>query len=139
MAVASAPPGHLPSEHLDPTLLSFPSMSGELCTNFSAADLAAIAQPNDAAICFAGTTGTHTLLDLVVNGCTALVPAAQPDGAFGVAKPPGTPPYTLLLNSSHHVASCTDSTQTTITLTDCLAAATYSAAFNYDADRVIPR
>ena len=84
------PPGHLPSENLDPLLMSFASMSaGQLKGNITAASLASTPIPASllGTATVEGYTLANTMLDLVVHGAhsslfgTTLVKATEPDQA----------------------------------------------------------
>jgi len=144
------PPGHLASEHLDPTLTSFaslaPSADGEMCGNVSAASLAAIPLPSTfySTNCNNFFSSGNTYLDLLVAGCKVLgilpeVASTQPDQIDAAAPVAGGgPPYVLVLDASNHVASCT-AKGAAATLPDCLNAAAYSIFYKFSADRVIER
>lgn len=146
-------PGHLASEHVDPALTTFGTMSnGQLCGNVSAASLRAIKAP--AAI--AGTADssptincnqaykpTSTMLDVIVGGCTVVIipaiTATQPDKtdpSMPVAGAGG--PYKLVATGKPPVVtSCQDSKGTTVDLNTCLNAAAYSSYFTFTTQRVI--
>jgi len=131
------PPGHLASEHLNPTIQSFTSMGsasneGKLCGVVTATSLAAIPIPSamysGSTQCSEGYTSSKSLLDVVVSGCKVLgglvtvVNATQPDTALS-----GTSVCTLTANGSHQVTSSAS----------CLAADGYSAYMQFTTDRVI--
>jgi cysteine-rich repeat protein len=135
---AGATPGHLASEHLDPTLKSFPSMTGgKLCGDISAGSLANVIMP-DALItnCSEGYTTSNHLLDAIVHGCTktivifniTVIAATQPDGSTDGK----TYKFTTTGNS---VTGCTGGAAWPA----CLANAWYSGAFQFTADRVIAK
>jgi cysteine-rich repeat protein len=140
-------PGHLASEHLNPTLTSFAQMNnGLLCGNISAASLAQVVVPAELATggsyaCGQGysatTTPPNSLLDVLVGGCTYLifvdiVNATQPDQS----NPVGTT-YTLTTTGTR-VTGCKQGTKT-IDLTTCLGEAAYSSYFGFTSDRVIAK
>ncbi len=146
IAKAAAPPGHLTTENVDPTLMTFSTMSGSVCGNISAADLnAAPLGATVAGQCSdQGFTATNTYLDAILEGCSgglATITATQPDGSAGSTTPPGAgAPYKLTFDAtSKQVTGCTDKTKATVSLADCLQAATYSTYLTFKADRVIPR
>jgi Collagen triple helix repeat (20 copies)/Stigma-specific protein, Stig1 len=129
------PPGHLPSEHLDPTLQSFATMgTGRLCGALSATTLAATPVPpsllsggSDA--CSAGYTASNSMLDVLVSGCKVgpdgfitVVNASQPDTVLS-----GTSICQLAVNGSHQVNSSAS----------CLAQDGYSGYIQFTTDRVI--
>ncbi len=144
-ATGPAPPGHLASEHLDPSLTSYassgPSITGELCGNISANSLSAIpiftGLISGTGSCTEGYTTSNTLLDVLVGGCRVLgglittIAATQPDQS----NPAGTV-YRFLANSTHSVVSCT-ANGVAATLSTCLAGAAYSSFFKFSTDRVI--
>ncbi|MGZ3419032.1 MAG: DUF4215 domain-containing protein [Polyangiales bacterium] len=146
-----ATPGHLASEHLDPALVSFATMTnGQLCGNVSAASLSKIPAP--AAILPGGTitcnqsyTATSTLLDILVGGCTAgILPLitgnTQPDQTDPSAPAAGAgAPYTLTTTGTKPpvVTGCKDKGGATVALDACLKAAAYSSYFKFTTNRVI--
>ena len=139
-------PGHLATEHLDPALTSFATMTGgSLCGNVSASSLASIPLTTSITGLCSSYTTTDTFLDIIVGGCTvlfitAIVPT-QPDKAdpaqpvFGAGAP-----YTFQ-ETAHHVTGCKDknglATANAAQLATCEAAAAYSSWFNFTSDRVI--
>ena len=144
-----SPPGHLASENLDPSLVSYQtSSSGTACGDIRASSLQATPIPaafvSGATACgaCAGShvyTATNSLLDLLVGGCKAvscfvtLVNPTQPD-AGDPAAPVGTgPPYALFLGAGNTVTSCSGTTD----LGGCLNAAGYSANFTFSSNRAI--
>jgi len=143
------PPGHLPSENLDPALVSYGSMNtGSICGGMGAASLAAAPIPGalqkgGAAACSAGYTSSNSLIDVLVGGCVVfgfinVVNPTQPDTADPNAPAAGAgAPYVLSENASHHVSTCTDKNGTAVGLQACLAAAAYSSYFKFTTDRVI--
>ena len=138
-------PGHLASEHLDPTLVSFSTMSnGSLCGNVAAASLANIPLTTSiTGLCTSYTT-SDSFLDLIVGGCLGFlggVTATQPDKTDPMQPVWGAgAPYTFQ-ETGNHVVSCKDKsgTQTTTAaqLATCEAAAAYSSWFLFTSDRVI--
>jgi cysteine-rich repeat protein len=150
-STGAVPPGHLASEHVDPALESFQSaISGKMCSNVSAASLAQV--PIPAALtsgltrCSESYTAAHTLLDVIVGGCHMLeglvlaVKQAQPDQIDPTVLQPGTGgAYRLSHDGAFHVNACSDSSNNTLNLTDCLNAAAYSNSFDFTAGRVIAR
>jgi hypothetical protein len=131
-------PGHLTSEHLNPALTSFKTASaGEMCGNISAASLNAVSMPTalqgtNCSNVFA--TGTHHLLDAIVQGCSSLgqiILPTQPDGSTDGHQ------YMFTL-TNNAVSGCTSNAGGAPWPT-CLDKATYSSAFLFTADRVIGR
>lgn len=138
------PPGHLPDEHISPTLVSFAAMTnGQWKGNISAASLAAM--PFNLSVSTdQGYTSANSMLDLLVSGATTfngfirLVNATQPDQADANMPVAGAgPPYTFTANSSHIVIACHDKNGAAVPLTNGLNAAAYSAYFKFTTDRVI--
>jgi cysteine-rich repeat protein len=139
------PPGHLPSENLDPALQSFASTgqqnangAGALCGNVSAYALSQAKLPSSVTTACTQFTTNNSILDLIVNGCTAfgfltVVNPTQPDQSAGM--PVGAGPAYMLSGSP--VSTCTDATGATVNLTSCLQDAAYSAYFKFASDRVI--
>jgi len=147
-------PGHLPSEHLDPTLQSFGSLgqtaanfSGKLCGDVLAKSLADTPAPSELHSagqfgCAEGYTVANTLLDAFVSGCTVLgmlvVAPTQPDKAD-----PGAPvggagaPYHFTVNAQKIVTGCTDKNNVAVNLSVCMNAAAYSSYFRFAMGRVI--
>jgi cysteine-rich repeat protein len=146
-----AAPGHLASENLDPTLTSFSTAGGTnaaptglLCGDTTAASLAATQVPSQLqSNCSQNFTSANNLLDVFVDGCSALIVgsiinAVQPDQINPDATPAGAGgPYTFQL-TGNHVTGCKDKNGTTVTpYTDCLAPAAYSSYLKMALDRVI--
>lgn len=147
-------PGHLASEHLDPSLTSFESMTaGLLCGDITAASLASAPVPTalitgtyKCAEGYSASLTQNSLLDVVANGCNVLgaIPAVnprQPDQFDPSAPAVGAGgPYTLVI-TGNHVTGCQDKTGTAVVGTAnfqaCLQAAAYSSYFNFTSDRVI--
>lgn len=129
-------PGHLPSEHLDPSLQSFATMTGgKLCGNVTAASLAAVPIPSALLGYCSNYTAANSLLDVVVNGCSfivQLIRPTQPDKTRG-----GVPLFTLESMGST-VVGCKQGTLT-VPLATCLNDAAYSASFKFTTDRVIAK
>lgn len=146
----SAPGGHLASEHLDPALKSFTSMTnGQLCGDVSAASLAKLPVP-DALMsggevgCSEGYTTSNTMLDVFVSGCRALfiglLDKTQPDQQTNAAVVGAGAPYKLSIDAaSKHVTGCKDKNNGAVALDACLDAAGYSTAFKFVTGRVIAR
>jgi hypothetical protein len=140
------PPGHLPSERLDPALVSFTSMTnGQLKGNISAASLAAI--PFSLAVSTdQGYTTNNSLLDVLVSGATTfsgfirLIYPTQPDQVDTNMPVAGAgPPYRFTVNASKVVTGCLDKNGSPVELVTALNAAAYSAYFTFTSDRVIAR
>jgi cysteine-rich repeat protein len=153
---SGAPPGHLASEHLSPSLVSFASGGqaadgdpGELCGNLSAASLATVAIPaaytaGGSSPCTQDYAATRTFLDLLVGGCSIgpggrVILATQPDQADPGAPPAGAgAPYRLISNAnSHAVSGCRDKNNAPVSLATCLKAAAFSSAYSFKTGRVI--
>jgi cysteine-rich repeat protein len=152
LASTGAPPGHLASENLDPTLTSFPTMAnGELCGNVSAYSLSKIPAPaavlaGGSTACTEGYTASNSLLDVIVGGCTVkiiisvtAISPTQPDQSDPTAPVAGAGPlYKLVPGAGKAITSCKDKTGATVPdLTTCLKSAAYSAFFKFTTDRVI--
>jgi hypothetical protein len=140
------PPGYLSSEDLDPSLVSFASMTaGKLKGNVSAASLASM--PVSLSITTdQGYTSTNSLLDVLVSGATylggliRLITPTQPDQVDPNAPMAGAgPPYTFSADASKKVTTCKDKNGTVVNLSAGLAAAAYSAYFTFTTDRVIDK
>jgi cysteine-rich repeat protein len=144
-------PGHLASENLEPTLVSFGSMNnGLLCGNISAASLATVPVPSalqtGTTACSNVTFGAaNSLLDVLVTGCStlggfiAIINKTQPDQVTNAPAAGAGPGYTLGTNSNNVVSTCTDHTGASVNLTQCLAAAAYSSYFGFATDRIIAK
>jgi hypothetical protein len=141
-------PGHLASEHVDPTLVTFATTSnGELCGNVSAASLKAMPAPTsltDGTInCNQGYKTGSTMLDVLVGGCTVIILPAikstQPDQVDPTAPAAGAGgPYTLSTTGSPPVVTgCKAKGGATVPLDACLKAAAYSSFFHFTTNRVI--
>ena len=145
-ASSGTAPGHLATEHLDPTLSSFASIAnGELCGNVSASSLITLPVP---AVLTSGTSKCSnlvgsSLLDLMVDGCSALfgirvIQPTQPDQVDPTAPVVGAGgPYSFVANATGHVTTCKDKSGAAVDLNGCLGAAAYSTAFKFTTDRVI--
>jgi len=141
------PPGHLPSENTDTTLVSFASMSGgRLKGNISAASLANT--PIPASLLGTGTDQNYgpsnSMLDLIVGGATTLggivriANPAQPDQVDPNVPAPGAGPlYTFSIGAGKKVTSAKDKDGNPVNLDSALNAAAYSAYFTFTTDRVI--
>jgi hypothetical protein len=137
------PPGHRPSEHLDPQLVSFASMSGgRLKGNISAVSLAATPLSSG----FAGVGGyiaTNSFLDMLVSGYKAfglitVVLPTQPDQSNPDAPAVGAgPPYHFAAGLDKRVNQAFDKHGAIVDLNAALNAAAYSAYFTFTTDRVI--
>ena len=155
------PPGHLPSEHIDPNLKTFASTgtgngggggpantTGTLCGNMSASSLAQLKLPAGLiTVCTnQNYTTNNSLLDLLVGGCGtqlgSLITATQPDQSDPDAPAAGAgAPYTLAAsnNTTKAVDGCKDKNGADVGLNRCLAAAAYSSYFNFSTNRVFIR
>ncbi|HEX2689435.1 MAG TPA: DUF4215 domain-containing protein [Kofleriaceae bacterium] len=154
-------PGHLPSEHVSPSLFEFVSSSkGAMCSDVSVKSLFKTPIPQLLLACVNpdsdpnapvnsfqrnldddnDPTNNH-LLDVFIFGCQtvsgdpiSLVPnfvPTQPDGSLDGAA------YLFAVDPvTHQVTSCTKDGQPAL-LTDCVNNATYSSYFKFGADRVI--
>jgi hypothetical protein len=144
------PPGHLPAEHLDPTLMSYATAgqqnangAGNLCGNASAASLAKVPLPAAVIQNCNQYTAQNSLLDLLINGCTAfgfiqLVKPTQPDQVDPAQPPAGAGgPYKLSASVGVTVDTCRDKNNQPAPLAACEAAAAYSSYFKLTTDRVI--
>ncbi|HUL45195.1 MAG TPA: T9SS type A sorting domain-containing protein [Bacteroidota bacterium] len=145
-SVNGFPPGHLPSEDIDTTQMSFASMSGgKLKGNISAASLANIPLP-------ATLQGNNTdqnfgpsnsILDLIITGAKGylglpLVIPTQPDESDPNAPLAGAgPPYKFAVNGSKVVTAAFDKDNTSVDLQTAMNSAAYSAYFTFTTDRVI--
>ncbi|MBI2388020.1 MAG: DUF4215 domain-containing protein [Deltaproteobacteria bacterium] len=152
-------PGHLASEHLDPALQSFATMSnGQLCGAVSAYSLSKVPVPSallpgGSANCVEGYTTANSLLDVLIGGCRifggfiGVVNIRQPDAEDPTMPPVGSGPnYTLSRSSTSTkiVDRCrsTGSSGTTYNkgtpeFDACLKDAAYTAYFKFTTDRVI--
>ena len=136
------PPGHRPTENIDPQLVSFASMSGgKLAGNISAASLAGTQIPSGFGL--DGYTATNSLLDLLVGGATqfgfvVLVKPTQPDQSNPAAPVVGAgPPYRFSATTGRTVDTARDKNNAVVNLNAALNAAAYSAYFTFTTDRVI--
>lgn len=140
-------PGHLSSEHLDPALQSFATMSaGEVCGRTLASSLANTLLPTQLVGCGGATnckqcyTADNTILDLMISGCTAgfgFVPevqATQPDTSRS-----GTDTFTFTADSTTHKVNGCKKNGAADTLADCYANAAYSTLYHFSTDRVISK
>ena len=149
-SINGGPPGHVPTENLDPALQSYATCgssvsAGRLCGGVTARSLASAPLPSALLPDCAGYTGTNSMLDLIVSGCThfllgTLVKATQPDAADPSVPAAGAGgPYRLIANSQKVVTVCQDKNRQTVDLATCLASAAYSSDFAIATDRVIPK
>jgi cysteine-rich repeat protein len=157
-AAAAAPPGHVASEHLLPTLQSFASgggtagsPTGQLCGNIAATSLDTTAPPasllpGGANACQENYSAANRLIDIIVGGCTVKViinitaiKKTQPDQVDPTATVAGAGgPYVLSADAAtKRVNACKDKNGATVALQTCLNAAAYSMNFKYATDRVI--
>jgi len=144
LASTGTTPGHLASEHLDPALQSFATMTaGEMCGDTTAQSLANILVPSVLVgpnICSQNYTSSNTMLDVYISGCTYLGFIAivnsqtQPDGTRDGNN---NSLYKFFANAQHFVTSCTRGGQPANLTTDCLPNATYSSFYKFTTDRVI--
>jgi cysteine-rich repeat protein len=152
---SGTPPGHLASEHLRSTLVSFASAGpppgngdpGQLCGSLSASSLSAVAIPaayasGGASACSEGYSASRSFLDLLVGGCTVdgdqVVASTQPDQADpGAAAGGAGAPYRLIANNDGAVTACRDKKDKSVPLATCLNAAAYSSAYRLKTGRVI--
>ncbi|HLK35516.1 MAG TPA: hypothetical protein VKU41_02105, partial [Polyangiaceae bacterium] len=126
--------------------------TAEMCGTTAAASLANVAAPSNIAVGgkFACdevyNTGTNSLLDAIVRGCSIqgnfILNPTQPDSQDPSASfPSGTKaPYKLQTNGATHVIdACVDSSSTpqSVPLATCLSGLGYTSAFTYQTDRVI--
>ncbi len=135
-------PGHLASEHLNPTLTSFATVTGgELCGDVTASSLDAVAAPSALVgcgllSCSQCYTASNTLLDIIVSGCNTLIgqqiKGTQPDSA----RVTGDTYVFTINNSTKRVTGCTKNGQSA-QLSACLNDAAYSSFFRFTTDRVI--
>jgi hypothetical protein len=105
------------------------------------------AVPSDGSTpCSQRYTANNSLLDALVGGCSIgsgifsvpALTATQPDTADpNVTNPGSGAPYRLVPNSARVVDVCRDKNNASVNLSDCLAAAAYSSAFELTTDRVI--
>jgi cysteine-rich repeat protein len=139
-------PGHLASEHLDPTLQSFASMSaGELCGNITSGSLDSIPIPTLLATggsfaCSQNYPLTASLLDVLVGGCggNGFVTSTQPDAVDPSVSITGTGPYHFTMTGTD-VLGCADTNNVTVNFQTCLTALSYSSDFTFTTDRVIAK
>jgi cysteine-rich repeat protein len=144
----SAPGGHLASEHLDPALKTFGTLTGgQMCGDISASSLAAIPVPEQltsgSTSCSQGYTQSNSMLDVIVGGCKVFIitalSATQPDKQAGSAPPAGAGAPYKLTTSGNHVTGCKDKSGASVDLDACLKSASYSAAFKFTSQRVAVR
>jgi cysteine-rich repeat protein len=155
-------PGHLSTEHLDPSLTSFATMTGtntncsytytnssnmkvtvnfscgELCGNTTTQSLANVNAP--AAItgtaCSQNYTTANTLLDVYISGCTTFGFIHQVNATQPDVSRDGAT-YTFAADPSTHAVTSCKRNGVTDTLSNCLANAAYSSLFLMTTDRVI--
>jgi cysteine-rich repeat protein len=156
-AASGQPPGHLPSEHLDPALQSFATLaqptlnlSGKLCGDVTAKSLTQVIVPSELRVggvyaCVQGYTVANSFLDVIVSGCTInvgviapIILPTQPDKADPAAPVGGAgAPYKLTTNAQKVIAGCTDKNNAAVPVAMCLEAAAYSSYFRLAMGRVI--
>jgi cysteine-rich repeat protein len=152
LSSTGAPPGHLTSMHLDPSLTSFSSAggsgtsgTGHLCGNIPARELQIVPVPSilTGSLVFSQNYSTsNTMLDVMVHGCSFLaimsvVNPTQPDTEDPGISPVGTGPPYRLLTTGNKVTGCRDQSNTTVNLSACLDDAAYSIFFKFASGRVI--
>jgi cysteine-rich repeat protein len=145
----AATPGHTPVENVDRSLVSFATLTnGELCGNISAASLAASPVPSalqsgGSNPCDEGYTASNHMLDLIVGGCSTafgfvtIIAPTQPDQVDPSKPAAGAGGLYKFQTSGTSVTGCHDKNGASVNLTTCEAAAAYSAAMRFTADRVI--
>jgi cysteine-rich repeat protein len=137
------PPGHLPTESLDPSLMCVSSgSSGSLCGNLSATSLAKIPLPTSVTSQCTVYTSLNSLLDLIVGGCSVftiqVVKPTQPDQVDPSAPVAGAGgPYTLSANANQVVDACRDKNNAVVPISTCLDSAAYSSSFSFTTVRSI--
>ena len=139
-------PGHRAQENLDPTLVSFATVTGgELCGDVVAQSLANVPIPTALVgctilQCSQCYTATNTLLDVIVGGCNTLIgtqiqATPQADGN----RAGNTDVYRFTRNATTKaVNGCTRNMQAA-TLSECLTNATYSSFFRFTTGRTIAK
>jgi cysteine-rich repeat protein len=138
-ASTGSTPGHLASEHLNPTLQSFFTMTGgQLCGNVTAGSLAQVPIPSALLSNCTSYNATNSLLDVIVGGCSLgfipIIIAKQPDTARGATL------YDFTADATKHVNGCRiKGTTTPAPLATCLNDAAYSSSFKFTTDRVIAK
>jgi cysteine-rich repeat protein len=160
VATGNAPPGHVASEKLSPTLQSFATSGGtnlgsptaQLCGNIAASSLDTTAPPESLLpggdnACIEGYSSSNRLLDIIVNGCrvkqniltVTAISASQPDQVDPSAPVAGAGgPYKLSVDpTTKRVTTCRDKNDAVVNLQTCLGAAAYSMSFKFATDRVI--
>jgi cysteine-rich repeat protein len=141
-------PGHLASEHLDPALTSFATVSaGELCGDVTAESLKAVAIPSALVgcgflSCSACYTASNTLLDVIVNGCNVIIgqqiKPTQPDKS----RIAGTTYAFQYSSATKTITGCTktvNGTTSSATLDECWTNGAYSSLLRFTTDRVIAK
>jgi hypothetical protein len=139
LASTGGTPGHLATEHLNPSLQSYATMSaGQLCGNVTAGSLAAVPIPSALLSNCSQYTTANSLLDVIVGGCTVVVfqviAPTQPDKTRS-----GTGFFTFQTNGAHQVISCQNQMSQPVALATCLSDAAYSSSFKFTTDRVIAK
>lgn len=148
VGAASAPGGHLASEHLDPALKTFATLTnGQMCGDISAASLAAVPVPEQltsgSTSCSQGYTQSNSMLDVIVGGCKVFIitalGATQPDKQATTAPQAGAGAPYKLTTSGNRVTGCKDKSGASVNLDACLKSAAFSAAFKFSSQRVAVR
>lgn len=148
VGAASAPGGHLASEHLDPNLKTFATLTnGQMCGDISAASLAGMPVPEQltsgSTSCSQGYTQANSMLDVIVGGCKVFIVTAlgatQPDKQAGNAPVAGAGAPYKLTTTGNKVTGCKDKSGASVDLNTCLKSASYSAAFKFTSQRVAVR
>lgn len=144
LASTGGTPGHLATENLAPSLVSFSTMTGgELCGNTTAKSLADVVAPAALIGCGFGKctqcyTSANTLLDVYIGGCDIFlvgqqVKATQPDQARVSGDV-----YRFAANAARVVTSCTKN-GVAATMQDCLTNAAYTSLYRFTTGRVIAK
>lgn len=148
VGAASAPGGHDASEHLDPALKTFATLTnGQMCGDISAASLAAVPVPEQltsgGTSCSQGYTQANTMLDVIVGGCKVFivtaVGATQPDKQAATAPQAGAGAPYKLTTTGTKVTGCKDKSGASVDLGACLKSAAFSTAFKFGSQRVVVR
>jgi cysteine-rich repeat protein len=135
-------PGHLASEHLNPALTSFATVTaGQLCGDVTAASLAAVPAPSALVGCSFTTcsqcyTTSNTLLDIIMSGCNTLLGTQITATKHDKVRTAGDVIVFQINNSTKRVTGCTKN-GAAAALATCLNDAAYSSFFRFTTDRVI--
>jgi len=157
-ANGTAPPGHVPAEHLSSTVQSFSTAggpgnnpTGQMCGNIAATSLENTNPPlsllpgGGTTSCNERYSAANRLIDIIVNGCrvTGLnivaIRPTQPDQVDPDAPVAGAGgPYRFSTDpATKRVTTCRDKNDAVVPLQTCLNAAAYSMSFKFATDRVI--